>query len=404
MKIGVLCNKFIEWGGGIGFLQLILQGLECTSLKNNITIVLLVPKRESTLFRHIKNSVKIILNYFNFNKYKTKNIIKDSHIINQLVNSVNVKVKLFRYKHTLSNLEKISINEDIDVLLPSFDNLGVNFPIPWVGYIYDFQHKEMPYFFSENDIKSRNYLFSNMFLNSKVILVNSLKVKSDINKYFDYEPEKIFSLPFTPFSNKKKSVSHLSVLNNHKITGKYFIISNQFWRHKDHLTAFLAFASFCLINSDYQLVCTGHLSDYRNLSYINTLKDVLIKNSIEKRVIFTGFLNKVEMLIIMENASCLIQPTLYEGGPGGGAVYDAYAFGIPILLSDIEINDEVIDCGNIIRFESKNSKDLCSKMNLAISRNKVDYSTINAFMNKANEELGDQLYNVIISALKNYKN
>jgi len=400
MKIGVLCNRFIEWGGGIGFLQLILQGLECTSIKNNITIVLLVPKRESTFFRYIKNSVKIALNYFNFNKYKTKNIIKDSHILHQLVNNVSVKVKLVRYKHTLSNLEKISINEEIDVLLPSFDNLGVNFPIPWIGYIYDFQHKEMPNFFSENDIKSRNYLFSNMFLNSKVILVNSIKVKLDVNKYFEYKPEKIFSLPFTPFNNQKNSVSPLSVLNNHKITGKYFIISNQFWRHKDHLTAFLAFAHFCSNNSDYQLVCTGHLSDYRNPSYINILKDLLIKYSIEKRVIFTGFLNKADMLLIMENASCLIQPTLYEGGPGGGAVYDAYAYGIPILLSDIEINDEVIDCGNIIRFEAKNSKDLCSKMHQAISRKKVDHSIINVFMKKFNEDLGVQLYDAIALALE----
>ncbi len=400
MKIGILCNRFIEWGGGIGFLQLVLQGLELSSRKNNITIVLLMPKRESTFYRYFKNSIKTFLNYFYFKKFKTKDIIKDSDIINQLVNSFNIKVKLVRYKHTLSNLEKISISENIDVLLPSSDNLGFNFPIPWIGYIYDLQHKEMPEFFSENDIKSRDFLFYNMLLNSKVILVNSIKVKSDINKYFEYKHEKIFSLPFTPFNNKKNVVSSENVLNNHKITGKYFIISNQFWRHKDHLTAFLAFAFFCTKNSDYQLVCTGHFSDYRNPSYINILKDLIIKNSIEKKIIFTGFLNKAEMLIIMGNASCLIQPTLYEGGPGGGAVYDAYAYGIPILLSDIEINDEVIDCGNIIRFEAKNSKDLCSKMHVAISRKKVDHLTINAFMKKANEALGDQLYDAIVSALE----
>jgi hypothetical protein len=39
----------------------------------------------------------------------------------------------------------------------------------------------------------------------------------------------------------------------------------------------------------------------------------------------------------------VIQPTLFEGGPGGGAAYDAVAAGVPVLLSDIPINQEISD-------------------------------------------------------------
>jgi glycosyltransferase involved in cell wall biosynthesis len=106
------------------------------------------------------------------------------------------------------------------------------------------------------------------------------------------------------------------------------------------------------------------------------------------------------LLLLIENASCLIQPTLYEGGPGGGAVYDAYMYGIPIILSDIEINNEVVDCGNIIRFDAGNSADLCSKMNLAILKEKVEYSIINSFINNVNEELGNILINAIERSLR----
>jgi glycosyltransferase involved in cell wall biosynthesis len=258
----------------------------------------------------------------------------------------------------------------------------------------------MPQFFSDKEIKSRDIDFSNMLLNAQSIIVNSKKVKTDINKYFEYDVQKIFTLPFTPFINKRNSESPLSVKTKYKIPEKYFIISNQFWVHKDHMTAFLAFASFCLNNSDYKLVCTGELSDYRNPSYINVLKNVIIKHSIEERVIFTGFLSKTDLLLLIENASCLIQPTLYEGGPGGGAVYDAYMYGIPIILSDIEINNEVVDCGNIIRFDAGNSADLCSKMNLAILKEKVEYSIINSFINNVNEELGNILINAIERSLR----
>lgn len=397
MKIGILSNRFIEWGGGIAFLQLCLQALENCSKKNNITVILLMPKTKKYLF---KNTVKTILNIFIFRKFKIKNIIKDSYIIDQLVNSVNIKVKLVRYNNTIYDLEQTARKEDIDILLPSFENLGKNFIIPWIGYIYDFQHKEMPEYFTEKDIKSRDVDFLNMILNSKSILVNSEKVKSDINKYLEYKTDNIFALPFTPFSNKRNSGSPLSIFSKYNISGKYFVIANQFWRHKDHLTAFIAFAYFCTINSEYQLVCTGDLSDYRNPSYMHMLKDVLTSNSIENKVIFTGFLKKVEMLLIIENAICLIQPTIYEGGPGGGAVYDAYSYGIPILLSDIEINDEVIDCGNIIRFEKQNANDLFHKMQLAIAKEKVDYSIIKDFILTANEDLGDILYDAIVKTIQ----
>ncbi len=391
----------MDWGGGIAFLQLCLQGLETSVKKNNITVVLLIPlKKNYFLYSYLKNAIKILLNFINSGKFNGAYIKKESDVLDQLVYCVNYKVKLIRYKNTLTNLEKVSIDEDIDVLLPSFDNLGSNFSIPWIGYLYDFQHKEMPQFFSDKEIKSRDIDFSNMLLNAQSIIVNSKKVKTDINKYFEYDVQKIFTLPFTPFINKRNSESPLSVKTKYKIPEKYFIISNQFWVHKDHMTAFLAFASFCLNNSDYKLVCTGELSDYRNPSYINVLKNVIIKHSIEERVIFTGFLSKTDLLLLIENASCLIQPTLYEGGPGGGAVYDAYMYGIPIILSDIEINNEVVDCGNIIRFDAGNSADLCSKMNLAILKEKVEYSIINSFINNVNEELGNILINAIERSLR----
>ena len=43
----------------------------------------------------------------------------------------------------------------------------------------------------------------------------------------------------------------------------------------------------------------------------------------------------------MGKSKALIQPTLFEGGPGGGSVYDAISLDVPIILSNIEVNQEV---------------------------------------------------------------
>ena len=45
----------------------------------------------------------------------------------------------------------------------------------------------------------------------------------------------------------------------------------------------------------------------------------------------------------------MIQPTLFEGGPGGGAIFDAVSLDIPALVSSIPVNQE-IDCGRVSFF------------------------------------------------------
>jgi len=42
----------------------------------------------------------------------------------------------------------------------------------------------------------------------------------------------------------------------------------------------------------------------------------------------------------MKRACAVIQPTLFEGGPGGGAVYDAVSLDVPAIVSDIPVNRE----------------------------------------------------------------
>ncbi len=43
----------------------------------------------------------------------------------------------------------------------------------------------------------------------------------------------------------------------------------------------------------------------------------------------------------MRAALAVVQPTLFEGGPGGGSVFDAVALGVPAIVSDIPVNLEI---------------------------------------------------------------
>ena len=42
----------------------------------------------------------------------------------------------------------------------------------------------------------------------------------------------------------------------------------------------------------------------------------------------------------MKNSLAIIQPTLFEGSPGGGVLEDAISIGVPAIISDIKVNLE----------------------------------------------------------------
>src|SRR3989338_5419462 len=50
----------------------------------------------------------------------------------------------FKWPHSLEGLSR---RLKLDVIFPTQVNLGDRFPLPWIGWIPDFQHKRLPDFF-----------------------------------------------------------------------------------------------------------------------------------------------------------------------------------------------------------------------------------------------------------------
>ena len=76
---------------------------------------------------------------------------------------------------------------------------------------------------------------------------------------------------------------------------------------------------------------------------------------------FLGYIPKKDQLQILRGAIALLQPTLFEGGPGGGAVYDAVSLGVPSIVSDIPVNKEILG-GNVFFFHTGSSDAMKEKM------------------------------------------
>jgi glycosyltransferase involved in cell wall biosynthesis len=230
-----------------------------------------------------------------------------------------------------------------------------------IGYIYDFQHIYFPQFFSKRAIARRNKLFGEMLIQARVVIVNAQSVSQDIKKYFPETRAKIIALPFSPSPQPDWFVDKSDILKKYQITRNYFIICNQFWEHKDHLTAFKAFAELISKYDNVDLICTGNTADSRNPSFFEDLKNSLSKLGIETRVKILGLIPKRDQIELLKRANAVIQPTLFEGGPGGGSIYESIALDVPSIVSDIPVNKE-INCGRITFFSSQNHRQLAHVM------------------------------------------
>ena len=78
---------------------------------------------------------------------------------------------------------------------------------------------------------------------------------------------------------------------------------------------------------------------------------------------FFGLVPKEHQIEIMKRAIAVIQPSRFEGGPGGGSVYDATSLGVRSIVSDIPVNLELpIDGKFISKFKVGDPVGLLSQM------------------------------------------
>ena len=259
---------------------------------------------------------------------------------------------------------------NFDIIFPCLDQPPSNFKLPWIGYFWDFQHKYYPEFFNRKEIERRNIFSNNMFNNANNVIVNSNAVKKDADKFVSNHKSKVHVVPFSPGAKLEWITDNRDVGSYYGIKKPYFIICNHFYIHKNHQTAFKAFAKFLsLEGKNFQLVCTGLQNDGRDIKYFSKLLTLLKKLDLEKDVIFTGHIPKLDQISLLKRSLAVIQPTLFEGGPGGGSSYDAISLGHRLIISDISVNCEIEKNSNVNFFNTLSVDDLTNKLLKIINTN-----------------------------------
>ena len=235
-----------------------------------------------------------------------------------------------------------------------------------VGYVPDYQHRHLPHLFSAEELAERDMVFGALVAASDAMVMNARAVAEDMRRFTLGPLPELHVLPFSPNLDPEWLNARPELLAPYAIDGPYFIVCNQFWMHKDHLTAFRALAELAKSRDGVSLVCTGGTTDYRDPTYFGKLEAEAAKFGLGPRLRFLGHIPKRDQIELLKHAVALVQPTLFEGGPGGGATYEAVALGQRVLLTNLPVNREVDD-GDVRFFPPSDHVALAKLMEMALN-------------------------------------
>jgi glycosyltransferase involved in cell wall biosynthesis len=274
-----------------------------------------------------------------------------------------------------------------------------------IGYRPDYQHRYLPHLFSAGRIIDRDARFGQLVHSSDAMVMNAHAVADDMRRFTPEPLPALHVLPFCPALTADWLRDRPELLSAYSISGPYFIVCNKFWMHKDHITAFRALAEIAQRHPNLSLVCTGDTTDPRDPTYFEKLETETAKLGLGSRLRLLGHIPKRDQIELLKHAVALVQPTLFEGGPGGGSTYEAVALGQRVLLSDLPVNRE-IDDGDVRFFPPSDHVSLSKLMEAALEEEPIR-STPEELASKSDAKLkryGEAIWASITAAVASYQN
>lgn len=359
MRVLLPLHGFVEWNGGIDLVRLMAAALTHPAIADSVQLYFALP--EPAYSHRVAHT---LLRWWR--SHRAGSEISQTGtlaILRQAASEIANGHPMFTCRDSAAGILEAARVFQVDIVCPTMIPLGGHLPSR-VGYIFDFQHRHLADYFQRRTRRRRDRLFRRIVADADGIVVNSIAVKKDLMEFCPIAEQHILAMPFTPYAQHWWFNSNpVNVMKKYGIDAPYLLVCNHFWKHKDHATALRAFAELQDSGMDRHLclIFSGDPIDHRDPGHFGRLLDLSQSLGVADRTKFLGLIPKRDQLALLRGCSLLIQPTLFEGGPGGGSVYEAIGMGVPAVVSDIEINRE-IDTGEISFFHAGNPTDLAEKV------------------------------------------
>lgn len=228
-----------------------------------------------------------------------------------------------------------------------------------ISWIPDFQHKYLPEFFSKEELLSRDAEFEHMAARMDKVILSSETARDDFIKYYPQYKEKACVLRFAPVLDFDSPQPMNVVEEKYGITGKYFFLPNQYWKHKNHKVVLKALRILKEEGKFVRVVSTGNTSDYRAPEHFVEIETFIKEHELGDRYLILGMIPYADVQALAVGSLGYINPSFFEGW--STTVEEAKYRGKPILLSDLKVHREQAPAKGVF-FDPNDPEDLAKKM------------------------------------------
>ena len=245
----------------------------------------------------------------------------------------------------------------IDYIYPSYSPKSI-YRKKSISWIPDFQHVYYPEFFSIAEREFRDSYFKEIAKNhSKLVLSSQDSYDTYCRLYPEYT-QNVGVVHFVSAIEEKDTEGDIhATLAKYGISDEnYFLVSNQFYRHKNHKCLFEAVKiAKDKHNVNLNIICTGLTKDSKDPAFFEEIENIIESFDINENIHILGLIPRNDQLVFMRHAIAVVQPSLFEGW--GTSAEDAKTLGKIAVLSDIPVHREQADDKTIL-FE----KDSCNEL------------------------------------------
>ena len=250
----------------------------------------------------------------------------------------------------------------LSLVIPSED-INTNRQLLWLA---DLQPYHLPENFSEKELKFHHNLKLKIIKGKHDIVLCSQWCIDDFNRIFPQHTSRMHKLTFTT-SHPDLSNINIDDLNKlYKIDRPYFIVSNQFWIHKNHLLVLKAIEALKKDFPAILCIITGNqtVSSAKSKGYVEALLQFVKEHGLEYNVQFLGLIPREDQLCLLKNSLAIIQPSFFESW--NTTVEDAKLLGKFIILSNLTVHLEQIN-KNVAFFDPNSEIELVEAMRSVIN-------------------------------------
>jgi len=215
--------------------------------------------------------------------------------------------------------------------------------LPYVMAVHDLQHRlqpEFPEVSADGERDAREYLFRNGVEHALTVLVDSEVGREDVLEYYGelVSPEHVKVLPFLPppYLDKVGAAKKAPEVRDRLGTPeRYLFFPAQFWPHKNHLRVVRALARIRAERRvDVHVVMSGSTTaDPLRASVLAKVRQTADEEGVSDLIHVVGYVNDDVMAPLYAGSLGVLLPTFF--GPTNIPILEAWAFGVPVLTSDL---------------------------------------------------------------------